>query len=316
MKVTVVRKVQEATDICRYELARMDGASLPAFSAGAHIDVHVNADTVRQYSLCNPSHETHRYVIAVLRESASRGGSESMHRDVNEGDALTISEPKNHFPLARDAERTLLIAGGIGITPILCMAHRLSHIGAPFDMHYCVRSADRMAFRSTIEQSPFSSQVAFHLSDDDEAQQFDASTALASPTPGTHLYVCGPKGFMDMVIQTARAQGWGEATIHREYFAGTAADTSSDQRFSVKLASSGQVIPVSPDESVVQALAKCGVEIPVSCEQGVCGTCLTRVLGGEPDHRDVYLTDVEHAANDQFTPCCSRSRSGLLVLDL
>ncbi|WP_239482768.1 PDR/VanB family oxidoreductase [Paraburkholderia sp. C35] len=316
MKVTVVRKVKEATDICRFELAGLDGATLPAFSAGAHIDVHVNEDTVRQYSLCNPSHETHRYVIGVLRESASRGGSEAMHRDVKEGDVLTISEPKNHFPLAHDAKRTILIAGGIGVTPILCMAHRLSHVGAPFEMHYCARSADRLAFWSTIEQSPFASQVVLHLSDGDRSQLFDATSVLSAPSPDTHLYVCGPKGFMDMVIQTARSQGWAETAIHREYFAGSTVDTSSDRGFKVKLASSGQVIPIAPDESVVEALAKCGIDVPVSCEQGVCGTCLTRVLDGEPDHRDVFLTDAEHAANDQFTPCCSRSKSGLLVLDL
>jgi vanillate monooxygenase ferredoxin subunit len=316
LKVTVVGKVREATDICRFELASVDGASLPAFSAGAHVDVHVNADIVRQYSLCNSSHETHRYVIGVLREPSSRGGSEAMHRDVNEGDVLTISEPKNHFPLARDAKHTILIAGGIGVTPILCMAHRLAHINAQFTMHYCARSEDRLAFRSTIEESDFASQVTFHLSDGDASQQFDAAKVLSTPSPDTHLYVCGPKGFMDLVIETARSQGWADSTIHREYFASTAVDTSSDEGFNVKLASSGQVIPIAPHESVVEALGKCGIDIPVSCEQGVCGTCLTRVLDGEPDHRDVFMTDAEHAANDQFTPCCSRSKSGLLVLDL
>ena len=316
MKVRVVKKQTEAIDIFRFELATIDGRPLPPFSAGAHIDVHVNESTVRQYSLCNHPDEVHRYVIGVLRDPNSRGGSEAMHRDVEEGDVLTISEPRNHFPLVRGARRSILVAGGIGVTPILCMAQRLAHLDARFDMHYCARSAERMAFRSLLEAAPFASQVSLHFDDGDDAQKFDASAAFGAPEQGTHIYVCGPTGFMDWVIETARSRGWPDEAIHREYFAGANVDTSSDEGFEIKLASSGEIIPVSPGETVVAALARCGVEIPVSCEQGVCGTCLTRVLDGEPDHRDVFLTDAEHAANDQFTPCCSRSRSGLLVLDL
>lgn len=316
MKVKVVRKQKEALDIYRYELASVDGSPLPAFSAGAHIDVHVSESTVRQYSLCNHPDEVHRYVIGVLRDPNSRGGSEAMHRDVEEGDVLTISEPRNHFPLVRGARRSILVAGGIGITPILCMAQRLAHLDAPFDLHYCARSVERMAFRPMLEEAPFASRVSLHFDDGADSQRFDVSAALGTPEQGTHMYVCGPTGFMDWVIQTAQSLGWPDEAIHREYFAGINLDTSSDKGFDVKLASSGQLIAVSANETVVMALARCGVEVPVSCEQGVCGTCLTRVLDGEPDHRDVFMNDAEHAANDQFTPCCSRSKSRLLILDI
>jgi vanillate O-demethylase ferredoxin subunit len=167
--------------------------------------------------------------------------------------------------------------------------------------------------------SPFASRVHFHLDDGSDEQKLNAAALLAKPMPGTHLYVCGPGGFMDYVLGAAKQAGWSGSCVHREYFsAPTSASPASarDTEFEVKIASSGQVITVPPDSSVLQALARHGIEIPVSCEAGVCGTCITRVLDGEPDHRDVYMTDAEHAANDQFTPCCSRGKSKRLILDL
>lgn len=315
MKVRVVSKCLEALDIFRYELASLDGHPLPAFSAGSHIDVHMNSGLVRQYSLCNNPSED-RYVIGVLRDPNSRGGSVEMHQAVNEGDILTISEPRNHFPLDPNAKRSILIAGGIGVTPILCMAERLSNVGADFEMHYCAKSSERMAFREHIARQPYASKVIFHIDDGDLEQKFDADAVLSQPASGTHLYVCGPKGFMDWVVQTAEQVGWAETAIHREYFAGGAINRSSDGSFQIKIASSGEIITVGRDESAVQALERHGVVVPVSCEQGVCGTCITRILSGEPDHRDVFMTDPEHALNDQFTPCCSRAKSPLLVLDI
>ncbi len=316
IEVRVVRKAVEAEGICSFELQAVDGRGLPAFSAGSHVDVQVPGGWVRPYSLCNDPTETHRYLIAVLREAASRGGSAALHEQVHEGDTLRIGAPKNHFALAHDAQRHLLLAGGIGVTPVLCMAERLAAIGADFEMHYCTRSAARTAFAGRIQRSGYAARVAFHFDDGPDAQKFDLAACVARPEPGTHLYVCGPKGFMDAVLGTARQCGWPEAQLHFEFFTADAAPQAGDGAFQVRLASSGRVIDVAADQSVARALDAAGVIVPTSCEQGVCGTCLTRVLDGVPDHRDLYLTAEEQAANDQFTPCCSRAKTPLLVLDL
>jgi vanillate O-demethylase ferredoxin subunit len=316
-RVAVARKAVEAADICTFELVSTDGTPLPAFSAGSHIDVSLPSGITRQYSLCNSSAESHRYLLGVLKDPSSRGGSKAMHEVVKEGDLLTISAPRNHFALAHDAQRHLLLAGGIGVTPILCMAERLAVMGADFRMHYATRSRERTAFIGRIQDADFADKVAFHFDDGLPDQKLDLSAVLARPEAGTHLYVCGPKGFMDAVLNTARAQGWDESQLHWEFFAGMdAAPRADDGSFEVQLASSGRVITITPDKTVVQALAEAGVEVQTSCEQGVCGTCLTRVLEGEPDHRDMYLAPEEQAANDQFLPCCSRSKSPRLVLDL
>ncbi|MFM0641179.1 PDR/VanB family oxidoreductase [Paraburkholderia metrosideri] len=316
LTVRVARKIFEAVDICTFDLISADGTPLPSFSAGSHIDVHLPNGLTRQYSLCNDPAETHRYLIAVLKDPGTRGGSKAMHELVTEGDSLRISAPKNHFALAHEAKHSLLLAGGIGITPILCMAERLSVADADFELHYCARSRDRMAFHNRIRRSIFSPKTAFHFDDGDVAQKLQLDALLGTPQLGTHLYVCGPKGFMDTILANARACGWPEAQLHYEFFAAELVKSDADGSFDVKLASSGEVVHVQKDKTVVQALADAGVEIQTSCEQGVCGTCLTRVLEGEPEHRDMYLTPEEQAANDQFLPCCSRAKSPLLVLDL
>jgi len=316
LEVRVVRKQLEAQDICSFELVQTNGKPLPAFSAGSHIDVHLPNGLTRQYSLCNDPRESHRYLIGVLRDAASRGGSQAMHEAIAEGSTLRISAPKNHFALAHEATRSVLLAGGIGITPILCMAERLALANAPFELHYCTRSRERTAFAGRIEQSAFAAQAQFHFDDGDAAQKLDLQGVVGSVQPGVHLYVCGPKGFMDAVLGAARAAGWPEAQLHYEFFSAEVARSDADGAFDVKLASSGRVIRVEKEQTVVQALAAAGVEVATSCEQGVCGTCLTRVLEGRPDHKDLYLTPEEQAANDQFTPCCSRACSPLLVLDL
>jgi vanillate O-demethylase ferredoxin subunit len=315
LAVQVVRKTQEARDIASFELAGVDGACLPAFSAGSHIDVQVPGGLTRQYSLCNDSGEQHRYRIAVLRDPSSRGGSAAMHDAVHEGDVLRISGPRNHFPL-HHASRSLLFAGGIGVTPLLCMAQRLSAIGADFALHYCTRSPERAAFREEIKVSAFADFVQFHYDCGAPSQKLNLDEVLVAPDPGTHMYVCGPTGFIDHVTGTAKAHGWSGEQIHLEYFGAAPQDTAADTAFDVKVASSGKTYRVEAGQSVVQALQSQGVEILTSCEQGVCGTCITRVLEGEPDHRDMYFTEEERAKNDQFTPCCSRARSKSLVLDL
>jgi len=316
INVQIASKTQETADICLLELARPDGGALPAFSAGAHIDVHLPGGVIRQYSLCNHPGESDRYQVAVLRDPESRGGSIMIHDQLNEGDDIAISEPRNLFPLEHDAAKHLLIAGGIGITPILCMAERLSHMDREFELHYCTRTPEETAFRQRILDSDFNTRVRFHHSRHDNGKRLDAEALLAKPDAGTHLYVCGPNPFMAYVLETARQHGWSEARLHREYFAAEEISHDSDTAFEVQLASSGAVIQIPEDRSVLEVLLELDIDIPFACEEGVCGTCATRLLEGEPDHRDVFMTPEEHAANDEFAACCSRARSKRLVLDI
>jgi vanillate O-demethylase ferredoxin subunit len=238
-----------------------------------------------------------------------------MHEQICAGDILQISAPRNHFPLI-SAERYLLLAGGIGITPILCMAEHLSAANADFEMHYCARSPERAAFRSRIAESAFRDQVHFHYDSGAADQKLDFGELFSKQSAATHVFLCGPTGFIEHATNTARACGWPDDAVHFEYFSAAPVDVSGDTSFEVRLASSGNIYVIPPDQTVVAVLAQHGIEIPVSCEAGVCGTCLTRVLDGQPDHRDVFMTDEEHAQNDQFTPCCSRCKGDLLVLDL
>ncbi|CAN7350295.1 PDR/VanB family oxidoreductase [Pseudoduganella sp. LjRoot289] len=320
LTVRVERKHEEAEGIHSYELVSPDGAPLPEFTAGAHIDVHVGAGLVRQYSLCNPPGERHRYLIGVLRDPDSRGGSKAMHDEVRAGGTLRISAPKNHFPLA-EAASSLLLAGGIGVTPILAMAETLAARGAAFEMHYCARSPERAAFRQRLADAPFAPQVHFHYDGGGDAQKLDLPALLKRLDRATHIYLCGPAGFIGHVKAVAEAHDWPREQFHLEYFgaaapAADAAGGEGEQPFEVRLASSGKVYSVPVGSTVLRVLSDAGVFIPASCEQGVCGTCLTRVLDGVPDHRDLYLDEAEQAANDCFTPCCSRSKTGTLLLDL
>ena len=188
--------------------------------------------------------------------------------------------------------------------------------GSDFVLHYCTRSAARMAFAQRLRSGPVGACAILHLDDGPDAQKLQLETALGEPGTSTHVYVCGPGGFMDWVLGRLRELGWPEAQLHKEYFAAPTVPAGSDRAFEVRLARSGAIVHVPVGRSVVEMLAEHGVEVPVSCEQGVCGTCLTRVIDGTPDHRDVFLTDSEKAANDCFTPCCSRALGDRLVLDL
>ncbi|MGF6641049.1 PDR/VanB family oxidoreductase [Paraburkholderia sp. MM6662-R1] len=313
LMVRVAARRDEADGIAGFEFVDIDGRDLPPFEAGAHIDVYVPGGPVRQYSLCNASRERHRYQIAVLRAADSRGGSQRMHDAVNEGDAIHIGVPRNHFPLARHDAKPLLLAGGIGVTPILCMAEQLAAMGAAFEMRYCARSKSRAAFVERIAASSWADNVQYHF--DDAHGMLDLNALLTDAGADRHLYVCGPQGFMNAVLDTARSLGWSDERLHYEYFA--AAQPSGDgASFDVRLARSDRVVSIAADCTVTQALAAAGVDVPVSCEQGICGTCVTRVLEGEPDHRDLFLSPEEQARNDQFLPCCSRAKSRVLVLDL
>ena len=313
--LSVVSKKEEARDIYSFELASPDGAALPPFEAGAHIDVHVAPGLVRQYSLCNHPAERHRYVIAVLCDADSRGGAKTLHSELHEGDLVTVGAPRNHFALV-PAARTLLVAGGIGVTPLLSMAEWLHHTDANFVLHYCARDPQRAAFHHCLQQQPYASRVQFHFDGGDAAQRLDLPALLAEPDPQLHLYVCGPAGFIEYVVDSARDHGWPGANIHLEYFSNQDLDTANDGAFEIQIASTGARLAVAADESASTVLNRSGFSIPISCEQGVCGTCLTGVLDGLPDHRDLCLSDEERERNDQFTPCCSRARGKLLVLDL
>ncbi len=319
LSVRVAGKHQAAQDVVSLELVDPDGGPLPEFSPGAHIDVHLPGGFIRQYSLLNDCLERSRFLIGVLREPQSRGGSAAVHDLVQVGDLLRISAPRNRFPLV-PAERSLLFAGGIGITPLLCMARRLRATGAAFDLHYSCRSRTRAAFLDEILGPALAGHAQAHF-DDEPDTALDARAVLAAADARTHVYVCGPSGYIDFILGQARAAGVDEARIHFERFAlgedeHPSAPVEGDVAFQVKLASTGEVFDIPADETVTAALDRQGVFIPVSCEEGICGTCLTGVCEGVPDHRDSYLTDDEHAANDQFTPCCSRARTPMLVLDL
>ncbi len=316
LRLRVTARQMAAQDICWLELRDVDGRELPAFSAGAHIDLHLGGGLVRQYSLAGSPAERSRYELGVLLEPASRGGSAAVHRQVREGDILGASAPRNHFGLDRDAPYSLLLAGGIGVTPLLSMAEQLHLDAREFALHYCTRSAARTAFVERLRRSAWAGRVHLHHDDGASAQRLDLPALLQGAPAGAHLYVCGPRGFIDWVLQGARATGWDDARLHREYFVAAETAPSPAGAFEVELASSGRVVRVEPAQTIVQALAAAGVDLPTSCEQGVCGTCLTRVLAGTPEHRDSYLTDEERARNDQILPCCSRALSARLRLDV
>ncbi len=316
IEVIVTGKHREADDIISLELARADGNLLPPFEPGAHIDLHLPDGLIRQYSLCNPCNDQTRYRLCILKEPASRGGSNFLHTQTEVNQRLSISEPRNLFPMAPDAKRTLLFAGGIGITPLLCMAYALTDAQADFELHYSGKSLNRMAFVDQIMQGSFADRTHLHISDAQPSQRLDVEPLLAHPQSGTHLYVCGPDRYMDYVLNSAARLGWSSAQLHREYFSAAPTADRESGCFEIEIKSTGQILEVPADRTALQILEEAGFTIPVSCEEGVCGTCLTRVFSGTPDHRDRFLTDEERASNDQFTPCCSRAKSGRLVLDL
>lgn len=317
LRVKVSRTRQEAAGIQSYFLVSEDGRQLPGFTPGSHIDVHIPGGPVRQYSLCNAASDHDGYLIAVQRDPSSRGGSIAMHEQVAVGSVLEISAPRNHFPLV-EAQHSLLIAGGIGITPIIAMAEQLAQGGANFELHYCARSEAHAAFLNRIRRSGYGDRAHLHFSDGLPSTRLNLDALFDSTPYGTHVYVCGPAALTEAVLAIAVSRGWNQEALHREYFANIQPQDTSDsaKEFNVKLASTGKTFCIPAGKSVYEVLSVNGIEIPVSCESGVCGTCLTRVLEGTPDHRDVFLTEQERAQNDQFTPCCSRAHSNLLVLDL
>ncbi|QDC10625.1 oxidoreductase [Oceanicola sp. D3] len=310
----VIGRTDDRGNIARIRLVPEDGGPIPTFEAGAHLDVYLpEVDLWRQYSLCSDPARSDHLEIGVLKDPNSRGGSEALHKAAVEGARLQIEGPRNHFPLDETAKQTVLLGGGIGVTPMIAMADRLHAIGKDFVFHYCTRSEDVTAFKDKLENAPYADRVVFHHDNKDEAQRLDLYRDLPAADPDTHLYVCGPQGFMDWVICTAENAGHAPANVHREYFSADV-DASGDS-FEVECAQSGVTLEIGPEDTIAKALAKHGIKIEVKCEEGVCGTCITDVLEGEIDHRDQFLTEEEREDMDQMCACCSRGK-GKLVLDI
>jgi ferredoxin-NADP reductase len=307
-RVAAVRPV--AIDILRFELEPGDRRPFAPFGAGAHIDVTTPAGPVRQYSLCGDPAQPRRYAIAVKREREGRGGSASLHEGVEEGSALAFSGPRNLFPLAGGSGPSLLIAGGIGITPIFAMAQALATAGRAWELHYCARSREHAAFVDELAALPGGRLVTWFS----EKPLLDARALLQEVRAETDVYCCGPAPLMQAVKEASAH--WPSERVHFEYFAAPAIDWPANQPFEVELARSGEVLPVPRDRTLLQALRAHGVDVPSACEEGVCGTCEVRVCAGEPEHRDMLLTDAEKAAGKTMMVCVSRSRSPRLVLDL
>lgn len=313
IQVLVTQKNQLADSIVGLSLVALDRTPLPAFSAGAHIDVHMPDGLVRQYSLCNAPTDDSRYCIGVLKDVNSRGGSTYVHDNVKAGDMLQIGLPRNSFQLLA-AQHVILVAGGIGITPLLSMAKHLAATGASFELHAFNRSMSKTAFLDELRT--FGEKFFLHLDDGEYKQKRDLASAFKEVPEGSRVYVCGPTGFISHVKNLAQESGLPSGNVHVEYFSAEKLVASAEDSFSVKIASTGVVYRIPADESVVTALSSHGIEIATSCGQGICGTCLTGVLEGECDHRDMYLTDMEKMESKQFLPCCSRAKSPMLVLDL
>lgn len=311
---TVVRRITSETDRVRsYELSDPDDWDLPPFTPGAHIDVHLPNQMVRQYSLTGSPEDRKHYYIAVQLEVRGRGGSASMHKDVHPGDILPVSLPRNNFPLAADAEHHLFVAGGIGITPFLPMIETLVHAKASFELHYCTRESGMTPFKDRLDTMCPAGTIKYHHDGGIPSRGLNIAALLRRERSGEHVYCCGPEALMvDVAKATA---GRRSGTTHFEFFgvrrAIGVADTAA---YEVKLASSGQVVAVAPGETMLAALRAAGVAIDASCEGGVCRTCRTRYLSGVPVHRDVVMTSDER--REFITPCVSSSAGPLLILDL
>lgn len=311
--VRIRRRIDAAQDIVALELVRTDGQPLPAFEAGSHVDVLIAPGLVRQYSLCNDPAERDRYVLGILLDKQSRGGSKAVHSEFNEGADIKIGAPRNAFALRPGMRHAVLLAGGIGITPIKAMAHALHSQGTAFELHYCARSRMHAAFLDDLLAAPFGARVTCHM-DDECGGPRPPEAYLPEPDDGRHLYICGPGGFIDAVRDKALAAGWPDAQIHIERF--VAEPASGGGSFTVEAVRSGVTVEVGEDESIANALMRAGLDVLTSCEQGLCGVCLTEVVEGVPEHHDQFQTDEEKAANTHMTICCSRAKTPIIKLDI
>jgi vanillate O-demethylase ferredoxin subunit len=297
-----------------FELTHADDQPLAPVEAGAHIELQLSNALLRSYSLFNAPGETHRYQIAVHHTPDSAGGSRHMHQSVKVGDVISVSAPRNHFPLNEAAPHTCLIAGGIGITPLLAMAQRLTAIGNSWELHYCARTPKHAALVEEVRALADANVNACHFYFDQMpgGKMLDIGALVHSLPEHTHFYSCGPRGMLES-FEAATAHC--AERRHVEYFAAKAeADVSGG--FQVELARSGKTLNVPAGKSILDVVLDAGISVNTSCREGICGSCETRIISGQAEHRDALLSPEEQAANQTMMICCSGSRSSKLVLDL
>ena len=312
LRVQVLRKWTTAEGIVGLELESI-GEPLPTHLPGAHIDVHLPNGLVRQYSLTNAPGEGPLYRLGVKLESDSRGGSACLHETVKEGDVLAISEPRNNFPLRRDAVKTILIAGGIGVTPLLSMAQTLRSNKLDYELHYFAQTEGHLAFPEVLHELGEAVVLHLGLSPDETSQALTA--LLAGHQPAMHIYVCGPGPMLEATRRIASEADWPDEAVHFEYFKNTI-EVDSSSSFEVSLARSALTLEVPSGKTILEVLRDNGIALMSSCEQGACGTCEVTVIEGEPEHQDVYLNDSEKLAGQRIMTCVSRAKSPRLVLDI
>lgn len=304
-------------------LASVDGTDLPPFEAGAHVDVHLPNGLIRQYSLAGSPRTTRRYQLGVKKEPHSRGGSLYAHEQMRVGQQLTISTPRNLFQIQKDASHHILIAGGIGITPLLAMAEELDAAGRSFELHYYVKRPDDAAFSERLFAGFTHGQCTIQASSLHGSPRNTYPPNLDSPHTDGAIYICGPQGMADHFVQLAEHKGWNTQQISTEAFGASSHSSQAtgsnhqSKTFTVTLARRGITVTVPDNQSIAQALVAAGVSIPLSCEMGICGACLTPVIAGVPEHLDTVQSEQEKAALlPKIALCCSRSKSANLSLDL
>jgi ferredoxin-NADP reductase len=307
VRLTAVTFAAAAVNLYRFE--RPDGGALPAAEPGAHIDVHLPNGVERQYSLTEWSPQPHAYHVAIKRDPDSRGGSAYIHEELRVGTLLSISAPRNNFPLDEGPAPSVLIAGGIGITPIWCMARKLEQLGRDWTLHYACRARSEAAFLAPIEAS---GHAHLHFDQEQNGAVLNVAAIVAGAPREAHLYCCGPAPMLKAF--EAATTGWPADRLHVEYFT-PKFERDLSGGYVVELARSGRTFQVPPGETILEVLRAAGIEVETSCEEGVCGSCETRVLAGVPDHRDAILSAQERAENKTMFICCSGAKSERLVLD-
>jgi ferredoxin-NADP reductase len=311
--LVVTRISLEADQVVSVTLADPAGAELPAWEAGAHLEITLPSGLIRQYSLCSDPADRSQYTVAVLREAAGRGGSMEIHDTGLVGRTLSIRGPRNRFPIV-PAAHYVLLAGGIGVTPMLAMARVLAREGRDWQLHYGGRSLDSMAFLPALERI---GGERVHVHPQDVEGLLDLRGILTGLAPDTLVYCCGPTPMIDAVSATCDELGLaGELRLERFTGSGPSDEGVDGEAFEVELASSGTIVPVAANQTIIAALDAVGIEVAYSCEDGYCGTCETMVLAGVPEHRDTVLSAAEREAGDRIMICVSRAKTPRLVLDL
>lgn len=314
LKVHSVRAETETVSVFDLRPSQ-PGQELPAFEAGAHIDLHLPGPMVRSYSLLNDQRERHRFVLGINLDPKSRGGSHYLHHALRVGDTISTSQPRNNFRLDETANHSVMIAGGIGITPLWSMVQRLESLQRTWSLFYSARSREHAALLGELESLDLRPGCRFHLHFDDEQKgaYLDMAAIVASMPDDAHFYACGPAPMLAAFeVATGHLP---RPQVHLEYFAATqSADRNGN--FVVKLARTGMTVPIPAGRTILECLQGAGIDVPYACGEGVCGSCVVNVLEGEPDHRDLVLTEAEKAKNQQILVCCSGAKSPNLVLDL